>query len=185
MKKFVVAIAVFIATAIPAFAQDPVCPSSDLTCPAFTFGFVPTPAQWQNWWNSKQAALNFTPAPSTAPVTNSLSGDVALNNTSNYFTGPTVAQGSIGTWCAAGTVTILTAASDTIDAKLWDGTTVIASAAKVVATTTSDIALSGCLASPAGNLRISIKDATNTTANIKFNSSGNSKDSTLTAWRVQ
>ena len=67
------------------------------------------------------------------------------------------------------------------------GTTVIDSAA---ATTPSvggnvvTISLSGYITSPAGNLRISVRDATNTTSNIKFNYTGNSKDSTITAIRI-
>jgi hypothetical protein len=40
-----------------------------------------------------------------SPVTNSLGADVLLNNTANYFTGPSVAQGTSGTWFASGNVT--------------------------------------------------------------------------------
>lgn len=124
--------------------------------------------------------------PSGTQITNSLSGDVALNNTSNYFTGPSIAQGTIGTWCAWGTVSVTDSSNAVYNAKLWDGTTVIASAAIGAAVNqTSAISLSGCLASPAGNIRISVKDASNTSGTLLFNASGNSKDSTLSAIRVQ
>src|SRR5215469_1021265 len=35
-----------------------------------------------------------------------LGADVALNNITTYFDGPSVAQGSVGTWYASGTVTL-------------------------------------------------------------------------------
>lgn len=121
-------------------------------------------------------------------ATNSLSGDVAMNNTSNYFDGPSMAQGTLGTWWAAGTVTVLdTAGASDIYCKLWDGTTVISSGYTNVfgASSGSTIALSGTLSSPAANIRISCRDTTRTTGVIKFNSTGNSKDSTVTGMRIQ
>ncbi len=121
------------------------------------------------------------------PITNSLSGDVALNNTGTYFDGPSVAQGTTGTWFVSGTVSLTdTGAAARFFAKLWDGTTLIAvgqiqiPAASVV----TSLSLSGYLASPAGNLRISVEDTTNTTGKILFNNSGLSKDSTITAIRI-
>jgi hypothetical protein len=124
---------------------------------------------------------------SSAPVTNSLGADVALNNTANYFLGPTVAQGTAGTWFASGTVEVYdTAGAASIHAKLWDGTTVIAS----VETSTPgagnaiSISLSGFLASPAGNIRISVRDVSSTSGVLAFNTTGNSKDSTLSAFRI-
>ncbi len=121
-----------------------------------------------------------------APITNSLSGDVALNNTANFFDGPSVAQGTAGTWFVSGTVTVLDTSPAAIYAKLWDGTTVIASARTYISTAGQDISitLSGFLATPAGNLRISVRDVTNTSGNIKFNDTGLSKDSTISAYRI-
>lgn len=123
----------------------------------------------------------------TAALTNSLSGDVALNNTSNYFTGPTLAQGSNGTFWAAGTVTVTdTAGGANITVKLWDGTTVISStvigipAANAIGTGS----LSGFLTNPAGNIRISVKDSTSTSGKILFNQSGESKDATLSVQQI-
>lgn len=120
-------------------------------------------------------------------ITASLGADVALNNTGTYFDGPSVAPGSSGTWFVSGTVTLIdTGATAAFNCKLWDGTTVIASARgsnwNVAAQTT--VTLSGYIASPAGNLRISVNDVTATTGKILFNSSGNSKDSTISAIRI-
>lgn len=127
------------------------------------------------------------PTLSLSPITNSLSGDVSLNNTSNYFDGPSVAQGSTGTWFVSGAVTVKdTAGGATFVAKLWDGTTVIASATIVSTAANNEVivALSGYLATPAGNLRISVKDISATTGKIIFSDSANSKDSTITAFRI-
>ncbi len=123
---------------------------------------------------------------SPAPITNSLSGDVACNNTANYFDGPSVAQGTVGTWFVSGTVTVTDTAIATFFAKLWDGTTVIASCGTFLANAVGGVTmtLSGFITSPAGNLRISVKDSSATTGSILFNLSGNSKDSTITAIRI-
>lgn len=128
-----------------------------------------------------------TCAVSLSVITNSLGANVALNNTGTYFDGPSVAQGTSGMWCATGTVTIQDTAASGFNLKLWDGTTVIASARTVVAAANAPfaIALSGCLNTPAGNIRISVNDSSATTGTMVFNASGNSKDGTITAWRVQ
>ena len=124
---------------------------------------------------------------SLSTVTNSLGADVAMNNTSNYFDGPSVAQGTSGTWFASGTVSVQdTSTAAQIFCKLWDGTTVIASGSgtTVNTTTTQTIALSGYLASPAANIRISCRDSASTSGQIRFNTSGNSKDSTVSVMRI-
>ena len=125
-------------------------------------------------------------APAITTLSNSLAGDVALNNTAAYFTGPTVAQGTAGTWFVSGTVTVRDTVQAVFLAKLWDGTTVIASTVtqNPVATNDISISLSGVIASPAGNLRISVRDASSTNGTMRFNSSGESKDSTITAVRI-
>ena len=126
-------------------------------------------------------------APAITTLSNSLAGDVALNNTAAYFTGPTVAQGTAGTWFVSGTVTVNdTAGEGVMLAKLWDGTTVIASARQIVPSSNrvSCIALSGVIASPAGNLRISCRDIASTSGVIYSNITGESKDSTITAVRI-
>ncbi len=127
--------------------------------------------------------------PASAPITASLSGSVALNDTSAYFDGPSVAQGSTGTWFASGTVTMRDSVtgSAVFCVKLWDGTTVIASAQTTSQDTnqTIQVSLSGYLPSPAGNLRISVRDITATTGLIDFNASGLGKDATISAFRVR
>jgi hypothetical protein len=125
-------------------------------------------------------------AANLAPITQSLGANVALNNTGSFFDGPTVAQGSTGTWFASGTVTMYdTSGSATFDVKLWDGTTVIASTRvfSSFANTAMTASLSGQLASPAGNLRISVKDLTSTNGLILNGIAGNNS-STITAIRV-
>lgn len=121
----------------------------------------------------------------TTTLTNTLGADVALNNIANYFAGPTVAQGTSGTWLATGSVTVLDPSLAVFFAKLWDGTTIIASAAQWANTNQPfAIHLSGIISAPAGNIRIDVRDSSNTTGAIKFNASGNSKDSTLAVLRI-
>ena len=141
-------------------------------------------------WDGTNYVLQTIPA--LAPVvagalTNSLGADVLLNNQGLYFDGPSVAQGTVGTWFVSGTITATdTGGAADIYAKLWDGTTVIDSGRgfSATATNTTTITLSGFLAAPAGNLRISVRDPTAVTGKILFNSTGNSKDSTITAYRI-
>lgn len=119
-------------------------------------------------------------------VVNSLAADVALNNVATYFDGPSVAQGTVGTWIVSGTVTLTdTVAATTYDCKLWDGTTIVDSGETRVSTANAGmtISLSGIIINPAGNLRISVKP-NNTTSKMLANQSGNAKDSTITAVRV-
>lgn len=121
------------------------------------------------------------------PLVNILAAPVTLNNTGTYFDGPSVAQGTAGTWFASGSVTLIdTTGTATFQCKLWDGTTVIASGStKSVATTVSTtMALSGFLASPAANIRISCEDATSTSGQIQSNASSNAKDSIITVYRI-
>lgn len=120
-------------------------------------------------------------------ITASLSSDVGITATSSYFDGPSVAQGSSGTWYASGTVTLATSGAvvQTFSVKLWDGTTVLDSCTIAnVASAATMASVSGVLASPAGNLRISVKITAATNSLILFNNSANSKDSTLTAIRI-
>jgi len=117
-----------------------------------------------------------------------LGADVALNNTANYFDGPSVTLGA-GTWFVIGGVVVTTTAgsADQFNVKLWDGTTVIASAAlkiNVAVINIGAVTLAGVITSPAGNLKISVNDQTSNSGKIVFNSSGNSKDSWIAAVRL-
>jgi hypothetical protein len=129
-----------------------------------------------------------TCAVNLSALSNSLAAKVAMNNTAAYFDGPSVAQGTSGTWFASGTITALDAAGiAAVDCKLWDGTTIIASGRSTIVSVNQQttISLSGFLVSPAANIKISCRDTTSTTGLIQFNNSGSSKDSTLTAIRIQ
>ena len=122
---------------------------------------------------------------SASRVTNSLIADVICNDTALYFDGPSVAQGTTGTWFASGTVTVGAPQGQFVYFKLWDGTTVIASAWNTLnaANHSTAVALSGYISNPAGNIRISVRDASGTTT-IYWNISGNEKDSTISAIRI-
>lgn len=120
-------------------------------------------------------------------TTASLSGDVTLNSVTTYFDGPSIAQGTTGTWWVSGQVTCFdTAGVAQFVCKLWDGSTIIDSAVGTnpAASFPTVIALSGFLASPTGNLKISVKDVSAATGKILFNQGGNSKDSTISAIRI-
>jgi hypothetical protein len=125
--------------------------------------------------------------PSNTQVTNSISGDVNLNNASNYFDGPSVAQGATGTWFCSGAVTITDGSSGaaSVDVKLWDGTTVLDSGRGTIESSTHNVllSLSGYLVTPAANIKISAKSSS-TTSVMKANASGGTKDSTVSCFRV-
>lgn len=127
----------------------------------------------------------FTPS----QITNSLGADVNLAATGTYYDGPSIAQGTSGTWWVSGGVTLVNAVGgDIVNVKLWDGTTVIdsrrAHLVSVAGSYTASISLSGYLPTPAGNLRISVSPVSRTDGVIAYNASGNSKDSTLSAIRI-
>lgn len=130
-----------------------------------------------------QARSNISASPTTTPITASLGADVAMNNSSLFFTGPSIAQGTSGTWFASGTVTLTdtSGSATTFFCRLWDGTTVIASSNATLTANANfqvSVALSGFIASPAGNLRISCQDANATTGKILGGYS------TITAFRI-
>ena len=134
-----------------------------------------------NWKEELSSYSNFF-----APITASLGADVLLNNTANYFDGPSVAQGTVGKWFVSGTITFYDAVSAAFLIKLWDGTTVIASTEVNGGASSANMtaSLSGFISAPVGNLRISVKDGTTVNGVVRFNTSGNSKDSTITAIRI-
>jgi hypothetical protein len=123
---------------------------------------------------------------SLSELTNALSSNIPLGAT--YVTGPSVAQGSTGTWFATGQVSLATTnpTGDGVTCKLWDGTTVIATGSAVwgFATYNQSISISGYLASPAGNINIACLGVEGATTSFRFNDSGTSKDSVLNVFRV-
>lgn len=127
-----------------------------------------------------------TCATSLSTLTNSIAASVSLNNTASYFDGPTVAQGTSGTWLATGKVTVSSPTADGIVCKLWDGTTVIdVGVVNLVAGSNAPIALSGVLASPAANIKISCRDTNTTSGSIVNTADAIVKASTLTVIRIQ
>lgn len=126
----------------------------------------------------------------TPSVRNILAANVLLNNTGAFFDGPSAAQGSSGTWFASGSVDFndTTTLAAAFICRLWDGTTVIASALVSTSAIGSvyGCALSGAITSPAGNIRISVQDLSSTSG-IMYggaNGSGSGADSTVTAVRI-
>lgn len=120
-------------------------------------------------------------------LTSSLGADVALNNNANYFDGPSIAQGTSGTWFVIATITLVdTAAGSNFYAKLWDGTTIIDSgnAVSAAANFRITITLAGVIASPVADLKISVRDPDTTTGKMEYNRTGNSKDCTITTFRI-
>lgn len=114
-----------------------------------------------------------------------LGGDVTLNNASNFFDGPSIAQGSTGTWSVRGSVALEdTGGTAIFECKLWDGTTVldeqsISAAANIL----THMSLGGIIASPAGNLKISCSDSLTTGKIVHLISSHAS--ASISAFRLQ
>jgi hypothetical protein len=117
----------------------------------------------------------------------SLPNDVSLTSTTNYFIGPSVSQGTTGTWWASGTVTLSDTVAASFSCKLSDGTTIISSGLTYMASAGTSVmmTLSGAISSPTANIRIECKDITAITGKILFNATGNSKDSTISVARIQ
>lgn len=126
-------------------------------------------------------------SPLLTSVNNSVATNTALNNIGNYFDGASLSQGTAGTWDVACTVSVEdTAGAAIFFVKLWDGSTVIAS---TVAEATAlgqyeSISLSGTLATPAANIKISVRDISSTSGLILYNTTGNMKDTTCKGTRT-
>lgn len=131
--------------------------------------------------------VNYSRALGSSVVSTALGADVALSTTAQFFTGPSIAQGTVGQWDVKGSVILNdTSAAATFIVKLWDGTTVLASANVNTngANFRVSASLAGIISNPAGNLRISVKDATTTNGAINFNIGGDSRDSVIYATRI-
>jgi hypothetical protein len=119
-----------------------------------------------------------------------LGADVALNNTANFFDGPSVAL-TTGVWLLVGKVSIQDNAGVAgVGAKLWDGTTVEDTAGHLLggATYYTTLALAGIVTVTApATWKISCRDATSTSglllAAVPVLSMGNTA-SHLTATRI-
>ena len=128
-------------------------------------------------------------SPGLTSLTKATTADITFTTTA-YFDAPAVAQGSSGTWYASGSVTLQSTAAATTRyfARLWDGTTTIAAATfdSAAVGQVTHISLSGMIASPGGNLRMSAADLNGAggVSKILFNKSGFSQDSIITAVRI-
>lgn len=121
------------------------------------------------------------------PITASLGANVTLNNTATYFDGPSIAQGTAGTWFVVGSVVLNdSAGASNFSFKLWDGTTVIDSGrqASLGANNQIKVTMAGYIVSPAGNLRVSAKDESTTNGAMLYTASLEGKDCTITAIRI-
>jgi hypothetical protein len=99
-----------------------------------------------------------------------LAADVALNNTANFFDGPSVSLGP-GLWSIVASVCVLDgAAAAGFVAKLWDGTTVESQgqAHTAGASSTAQIALGGLVVVLAtATWKVSVRDSTSTNGLLK------------------
>jgi hypothetical protein len=110
-----------------------------------------------------------------SPLNNFLTADVNLSNPAAFFDGPSIAQGNSGTWFVSGTVSLQDTLNNNVYVvKLHDGTNIIG-ATTVQGTLTPSIdtsaSLSGFIANPVGNLRISVRETSSATGKIHANPS--------------
>ena len=123
-------------------------------------------------------------------ATGSLGANQNMSSLGSYTDGPSAANGTTGTWFASGTITIndTSASAANFYCKLYDGGSKIAASANVVhpaaANLRTTVSLSGTISAPAGNIRIACAPQDTTTGVMEFNRTGNSKDSTVTAFRL-
>lgn len=121
-------------------------------------------------------------------VSTQLNADVSLTSTTLYIDGPTLALSSAGIWAVSGGVTVLdTNGAARIQCKLYSGATILDSGESATqgAAAAVKISLSGNISAPAANVTIACRDLANITGvSMKFNQTGNSKDSTLSAYRI-
>lgn len=124
-----------------------------------------------------------------SPLTNSLGANVPFGTVSTYVTGPQVAQGVSGTWFVSGTILCSGGPLNPFfNAKLWDGTTLIASTSVALDGSVGAViplSLSGIITNPAGNLRISALNSRDGSGQLTANlADGTTKASTITAIRI-
>jgi hypothetical protein len=137
---------------------------------------------------SNSGTTTVTQAVGLTTASNQITGDVSLNNAGNYFDGPSMAQGTTGTWFASGTVTLNSTTSDQFRCKLWDGTTVVSASDTFMISGdgATSMSLSGFLTSPGANIKISCPDISSTNGVISANASANgNKDSSVFGLRIQ
>ncbi len=125
--------------------------------------------------------------PAFTVVTATLGAD-ATTATTAYVDGPSVTLGTSGVWYVSSNITLKSATSQAMIAKLWDGTTVIDSVRTVQAFAASQsigVSLSGIITNPAAAVKVSYAPVSaGVSCSMCANFSGESKDSTVTAVRI-
>jgi hypothetical protein len=106
---------------------------------------------------------------SLTSITASLGADVLLNNTANFFDGPSVAQGTTGTWFVVRYGDDHGHGRRELSRKLWDGTTVIASCRNRSAGGFMSVSLSGYHHEPGRQYPHQRQDIASTNGKIIFN----------------
>jgi len=102
-------------------------------------------------------------------ISNTLGADVNLNNTANYFDGPSIAQGTSGTWLVMGWVCLTDSSTAAVfAAKISDGTNDYGLIVTNIpaATFQTSATLCAIVTNPAGNLRIRARDPSSTNGKI-------------------
>lgn len=120
-------------------------------------------------------------------ITAALGSNTATGTQNTFTDGPSVAQGTTGTWFVSGYVTCVDSAGVAgFSVKIYDGTTTVASGFSYTqgAGARVTIHLSGFITSPAANLRIGAKNVSSGTGSMVFNDSGFSHDTQITAIRI-
>ena len=151
----------------------------------FTYSSTGT-GQWIVNGGVAPAVTSTSTSPLLTYITKSTTASIVISSAA-YTDGPSVSQGSSGTWFVTASITLANnSASAIASCKLWDGTTVIDSGTAGIPSAGygTTVPLSGVIASPAGNLKVSAMGIITSNTLIESNFSGNLNDSTITAVRI-
>lgn len=117
-----------------------------------------------------------------------LTGNVALNNTANYFVGPTITLPSTGTWVIFGYATLVdTAGAAAFIARLARSSTIFASSRNTStgASNPTTIAIGAIISGTAADvINFECRDSASTSGLIAYDNSGNAKDSAMFGFRI-
>lgn len=124
--------------------------------------------------------------PVLSSISEALGADSSAITTNTFVEIIDVAQGTTGTFLAMVSFTLLCNANSIPFFKLWDGTTVIASGGVNIGGSAArfPVHLSGLITSPAGNIRLSVNENNAGSTVVKYDSSGQGKDTVLTVVRT-
>lgn len=119
-------------------------------------------------------------------LTNSLGSPVTMTTSSTAYDGPTVSQGTTGTWLVMGGLMVNTpAGNNTVGIQLWDGTTNIATGGNSSgASQQVNTHLSGIITNPTGNLKLTATNFSASGGTIAINNGAAAPSSYITAIRI-